>query len=150
MREYIKTNSEHPDFLAMNTALDAELRIRDGAEHAFYSQYNKIDKIKHVIIAMDEGKPVGCGALKPYGDDVVEIKRMFVREPHRGQGIASYVLSALEEWAKELKYDKCILETGVNQPEAIALYHKSKYTVIPNYGQYLNADNSVCFEKELG
>lgn len=45
---------------------------------------------------------------------------------------------------------KCVLETGIRQPEAIALYKRSGYVQIPNYGQYLNVENSVCFEKVLG
>jgi hypothetical protein len=55
----------------------------------------------------------------------------------------------LEKWTAELSYGKCILETGIKQPEAIGLYKKSGYTVIPNYGQYAGIENSVCFEKQL-
>jgi hypothetical protein len=55
----------------------------------------------------------------------------------------------LENWAGELSYAKCILETGKRQPEAIGLYKKNGYKLIPNYGQYAEAENSLCFEKEL-
>jgi GNAT superfamily N-acetyltransferase len=55
----------------------------------------------------------------------------------------------LEKWVKELSYSKCILETGKRQPEAIALYQKNGYHIIPNYGQYIGMENSVCFKKEL-
>ena len=65
----------------------------------------------------------------------------------RGQGVATEVLKALEAWATELNYTKCVLETGKKQPEAIDLYLKNGYAVIPNYGQYENVENSVCFEK---
>jgi len=41
------------------------------------------------------------------------------------------------------------LETGLRQPEAIALYNKSGYSVIPNYGQYAGKYNSLCFEKSV-
>jgi len=67
----------------------------------------------------------------------------------RGRGIAQMALAELEKWAAELGYKKCILETGKRQPEAIRLYEKSGYKIIPNYGEYLNIENSVCFEKEL-
>ncbi len=81
--------------------------------------------------------------------DTMEVKRMYVTVNYRGQGIASVVLKELEEWAAELNYDKCVLETGNKQPEAIALYKKNGYKIIPNYGQYKNVENSICFEKEI-
>jgi GNAT superfamily N-acetyltransferase len=74
---------------------------------------------------------------------------MYTQLAMRGQGVAAIVLSALEEWAKELGYSRCILETGYKQPEALALYKKSGYSVIPNYGQYAGVANSVCFGKSL-
>ncbi len=67
----------------------------------------------------------------------------------RGKGIASKILAELEIWATELFYEKCILETGKKQPEAIALYKKNGYNIIPNYGQYAGVENSLCFEKEI-
>lgn len=79
----------------------------------------------------------------------MEVKRMFVSPDQRGKGIASIVLVELEKWAAELKYNKCILETGIRQPEAISLYKKNNYKLIENYGQYINVTSSVCFEKEL-
>ena len=87
--------------------------------------------------------------MKLFGTDAMEIKRMYVPPEKRGSGIASKVLSELERWAGELSSLRCVLETGKKQPEAIALYTKSGYTRIPNYGQYIGKDNSVCFEKML-
>ena len=80
----------------------------------------------------------------------MEVKRMFVDLAFRGNGIASIILNELEKWAKELGYSGCILETGKKQPEAIKLYKKNGYAIIPNYGQYKQVENSVCFEKALG
>ena len=57
------------------------------------------------------------------------------------------ILAELETWAAELSFAKCILETGKRQPEAIGLYKKNGYKLIPNYGQYAEIENSVCFEK---
>lgn len=149
MYSIIKTNSENKAFQQLVIELDKELAIRDGDEHAFYDQFNKITTIKHVILVYEEDKAVGCGALKEYNADTMEIKRMYVPLDKRGQGIASLIVQALESWAKELGYSKCILETGVNQPEAIRLYKKNNYTIIPNYGQYAGMVNSVCFQKAL-
>lgn len=149
MYSIIKTNSENKAFQQLVVELDKELAIRDGDEHAFYDQFNKITTIKHVIVVFEKEIAVGCGALKEYNADTMEIKRMYVPLDKRGQGIASLIVQALESWAKELGYSKCILETGVNQPEAIRLYKKNNYTIIPNYGQYAGMVNSVCFQKAL-
>jgi len=142
-----RTDSTNPDFLALVRLLDTDLAIRDGADHSFYAQYNKVDMIKHAIVACENGKAVGCGAIKEIAPDAMEIKRMYTLPELRGRGIAVQVLNELEKWAAELGYKKCRLETGKMQPEAIALYTKCGYMVIPNYGQYAGIENSVCFEK---
>jgi putative acetyltransferase len=144
-----RTTSADPDFVALVRLLDADLAIRDGADHAFYSQFNKIDKINYVLIAYDDDVPVACGAIKEYSPVAMEVKRMFTSPEHRGKGAAMEVLTELESWAREMSYSACVLETGNKQPEAIALYHKAGYKVIPNYGQYAGIENSVCFEKKL-
>jgi GNAT superfamily N-acetyltransferase len=144
-----RANAEDPIFQSLVRELDAELKIRDGEEHAFYAQFNKIDKIKHVVIAYEMDMPVGCGAVKQYSPDTMEIKRMYVHRDKRGKGIASIVLAELEAWCRELGYIRCILETGITQPDAIRLYKKNNYRQIPNFGQYENAVNSVCFEKKI-
>jgi len=149
MLHLVRTTSDHPDFRALVPLLDQELRARDGADHAFYAQFNKIDAIRHVVVAYLDDVPTGCGAFKPYSDEQVEIKRMFVQPTHRGQGVAPAVLAELECWAQELGYHGCVLETGLKQPEAIRLYEKSGYHRISNYGQYSGVENSVCLEKAL-
>lgn len=146
----VRTDSANEDFRTLVTALDKDLAIRDGDDHAFFAQYNKIDNIAHVVVAYDGNEPVGCGAIKHYGPGTMEVKRMYVPPARRGRGIAGLVLGELERWAKELDYTTCILETGEKQPEAIRLYSKSNYSVIPNYGQYANVASSVCFEKRVG
>jgi len=74
---------------------------------------------------------------------------MFTLPNYRGKDAASLLLKALESWAKEMTYEKCVLETSKRQPDALALYSKNNYQVIPNYGQYIDVVNSVCFEKDL-
>jgi GNAT superfamily N-acetyltransferase len=145
----VRTSSDNPDFKELVKLLDAELAERDGADHPFYAQYNKIDKIKFAVVAYENGKPVSCGAIKEYSNDTMEIKRMYTLPESRGRGIAVKVLSDLENWTKELSFERCILETGKKQPEAIALYKKNGYKLIPNYGQYAEVENSLCFKKEF-
>ncbi len=129
--------------------LDAELAIRDGADHSFYSQFNKIDKIHHAVVCYENDEPIGCGAIKAFSNEAMEVKRMYVSPAGRNMGTASRILGELEGWAAEMGYSKCVLETGKRQPEAIALYEKNGYHRTPNYGQYVGVENSVCFEKTL-
>ena len=149
MISLIRTNSDNHDFIDLVKNLDAELAERDGIDHSFYSQFNKISKIKYVVLAYENDTPLACGAIKEYDTSTMEVKRMYVSPELRGKGIAAEVLFALENWAKELSYVKCVLETGKRQPEAIRLYEKCGYSRIPNYGQYIGIENSVCFEKKL-
>ena len=149
MIETLRTNSSNQDFIDLVKHLDADLAERDGQEHSFYARFNKIDKIKNVVVAYENGKPVGCGAIKEYAPNIMEVKRMYTPPECRGKGVASRILAELETWAAEMSYEKCILETGKKQPEAIRLYQKNGYTLIPNYGQYAEVENSVCFEKVL-
>lgn len=149
MINLLRTNSDDSDFRELIRLLDADLQIRDGAEHSFYAQFNKIDKIRHVVVAYQNEKAIGCGALREYTADAAEVKRMFVRPESRKQGVAGQILNELEIWARELNYSEAILETGIKQPEAIALYQKNGYEKIRSYGQYLNVENSVCMRKPL-
>ena len=144
-----RTTSEDEDFIALVEQLDTYLAVIDGDEHAFYNQFNKIDKIKHVIIAYQNDTAIGCGAIKELASNTMEVKRMFTSPAGRKKGVATTVLAALEEWASELGYKVCVLETGIKQADAISLYHKCGYQSIPNYGQYVGIENSVCFEKEM-
>jgi putative acetyltransferase len=145
----IRTTSANPDFIALVKELDAYLKIVDGADHDFYNQYNGIESLDYVVIAYKNNVAVGCGAFKPYQNTKAEIKRMYSQPQHRKLGVATQVLAELENWAKQLNYQSCILETGKRQTEAVAFYQKCGYQLIPNYGQYAQMDNSICFEKTL-
>jgi putative acetyltransferase len=144
-----RTDSTDADFRKLVTELDALLAILDGEEHAFYNSLNKIDHIKHAIVAYKDDQPVACGAIREYEPGSMEVKRMYTVPEMRGKGIAATVLTELENWAAGLGYKKCVLETGWRQPDAIHLYKKSGYSIIPNYGKYAGMENSVCFEKVI-
>jgi len=149
MIEIKRTNSKDTDFQYLVSELDKDLALRNGEANDLFTQYNKIDHIKNVIIAIVDNKPVGCGAMKEYDNETMEIKRMFVPIEMRGKAIAFEILNNLERWAREMNYSQCILETGNKMPEAIKLYEKSNYRIIPNYGQYENIKSSICFKKEI-
>ena len=142
-----RTDSSHSDFLKLVNQLDLELENMNGESNEFFNQFNNIEKIKHVVIAYINGEAVGCGAFKPYIDETVEIKRMFVSINKRGLGTAKALLLALESWARELEYKEAILETG--NPVAVKLYARCGYQVIPNYDQYIGIDSSICMKKNL-
>lgn len=142
-----RTNSRDPDFLSLVAELDAELAIRDGEEHAFYAQYNKVYAIDHVVVAYENDEAVACGAIKPFAAGVMELKRMYTKADCRGRGIAACVVSELERWAVELGSRQVVLETGKKQPEAIGLYQKLGYVQIENFGPYAGVANSVCFRR---
>lgn len=144
-----RVNSKNPDFIALVRQLDSYLTEVDGDEHNFYHQFNNIDTLQHVIVFYMDDIPVGCGAIKEFNSTTVEVKRMYVAPKSRGIGLGSKVLKELERWAAELNYTSCILETGKRQVEAIALYSKNGYQVIPNYSQYQGIENSVCFQKNV-
>lgn len=149
MIEIQRTDACDQEFMKLVKLLDSELSVRDGSEHAYYVQFNKVNNIRHVVVACLDGRYVSCGAIKEFGPGIMEIKRMFTLPEHRGKGMAAIILSELEKWALELSCHRCVLETGKKQPEAIRLYTKCGYSLIPNYGQYAEMENSVCFQKEL-
>ena len=146
---YIKTNSNDLNFIKLINELDQDLALKNGDKNDFFAQYNKINFIKHIIIAYQENEPIGCGAFKEFNDDTVEIKRMYVSLSHRRKGIAREILNQLENWAVEQKYSFAVLETGQQMKEAIYLYQSSGYKITTNYPPYENEPSSVCFKKKI-
>ena len=144
-----RTDSDNVSFRELVAMLDAFLAERDGEDHAFYAQFNKLDTIKNAVVCYADEEPIGCGAFKQYDETTVEIKRMFVKPSHRAKGAATKVLQELEKWAVENNFSAAILETVKSQPEAVALYTKNGYTIIPNFGQYKDVENSICMHKIL-
>lgn len=144
-----RTDSSNKDFQNLVQLLDADLAIRNGEDHAFYDQFNKIDAIKNCIVIYVDEIPAACGAFKKFDEETVEIKRMYTNPDFRKRGLATAIVKELEFWAKELNYTKAVLESSLEQNEALSVYEKSGYTRIPNYGQYIGIDKSVCYKKVL-
>ena len=144
---FTKTDSNNGDFQKLVALLDYYLKEINGENHSFFSKFNTIDTLSHVLVAYSDGKPVGCGAFKPFSEKEAEIKRMFVLEEFRGQGLGRKILKNLEYWAEESNFDFCILETSKDMPNAVKLYQKAGYSSIQNYGQYKDVESSVCMKK---
>ncbi|MGE8529242.1 GNAT family N-acetyltransferase [Chryseobacterium rhizosphaerae] len=144
-----RLDSTHPDFQNLVQLLDTDLAVHNGEDNAFFEQFNTIDKLKNCTVAYIDKLPAACGAFKELSDNTVEIKRMYTNPTFRKRGLASGILRELENWAKESGFEKAVLETSVDLKNAISVYEKSGFYRIPNYGQYIGIDNSVCFEKIL-
>ncbi len=144
-----RTDSSHEDFQALVKFLDADLALRNGEKQAFFNQFNKLDTINNCIVVYIDDVPAACGAFKKFDDETVEIKRMYTHPDFRKRGLATVIVKELEAWAKELNYRKAVLETSLKQNEAVSVYEKIGFTRIPNYGQYIGIDTSVCYTKSL-
>jgi putative acetyltransferase len=149
MIRIVRTSEVHEDYIRLAAMLDEFLARVDGPDHAFYADLNTQDPPRHVVLAYTNGGAVACGAIRPVDAATMEIKRMFVLPAWRGKGIGGLILAELEEWAAGLGADRCILETGSLQPEAIALYTRHGYQRIQNFGPFIGIVNSLCFEKRL-
>ena len=145
----IKTTSDNLDFHNLVYELDVHLTEFYGNKVKFFEKHNTVENIKNVILLFDGKNPIGCGGIKKYSNTVMEVKRMYVKPDYRGQGIASQILTSLENWALELGYSSTILETMKVKESVIKLYEKNGYKIIPNYGQYENVDESICMQKVL-
>jgi putative acetyltransferase len=102
------------------------------------------------VIATRGRKAIACGALRRIDDGVGEIKRMYVVPEERGRGVSRVVLTALEDEARNMGLSRLLLETGIRQLAAIALYERTGFERIPAYGEYvLSPETSVCMAKTL-
>lgn len=144
--QLIRTNSDNPDFKKLSALFDAYLVDIDGEEKDFFAFYNNV-YLDTVLVVYENSEVVGCGAFKKFDEHTAEIKRMFVHPNHRNKGIAKFVLTELELWANDLGFTSFILETSPKLTSAIAMYEKTGYQLIPNYGQYIGVENSICMKK---
>lgn len=107
------------------------------------------------FVAYLDGEAVATGAwrrraVRVFGTDLTaEIKRMYVPSAARGRGVARAVLAHLESNAARAGYEALVLETGIKQPEAIALYESSGYVRVPGFGHYRDSPLSRCFGKRV-
>lgn len=143
---------ESPLAYRLITELNAELTGRypeAGATHFRLDAAEVAPGFGAFFVASIDGEAVGCGAVRRIEDSVAEVKRMYVRTAARGRGIGGAILVALETEARALGVSRLVLETGVRQPEALALYRRFGFDVIPPFGEYVESPLSVCMAKDL-
>ena len=102
-----------------------------------------------VFIARDEGKAVGCGALKRHENGIGEVKRMYTRPSHRGRKIGAEIVQHIEALAREQGIERLMLETGDRHPAAWAVYERAGFTRCGPVLDYPDSKWSVFYEKSL-
>jgi len=106
-----------------------------------------------IIAVTGAGEPVGTAVVRwsPYatGHGAAEVKRLYVRPEHRGRGYSRVLMGGAEKVARAAGAVRVVLETGTEQPEAMALYAAIGYSRITPYGPYKDDPRSVCFGREL-
>jgi GNAT superfamily N-acetyltransferase len=101
------------------------------------------------LVARVGGVAIGCAGMRRHDDTTVEVKRMFVRPEHRRRGYARRLLAAIEDTARAQGFRRVVLETGLAQPEAIALYTSAGYQPIEGFGHYKDAPLARSFARPL-
>ncbi|QYR23498.1 GNAT family N-acetyltransferase [Paenibacillus sp. sptzw28] len=141
---------DNTDLARLIKKLDEDLLQRYPADEIFGVDFDdpNINEVAFIIAYSGE-IPVGCGAIRPIDDDSTELKRFFVEREYRNKGIAKQILSALEAKAKGLGFNCIRLEAGTKQPEALSFYIKHGYYEIDKFGEYIECESSLCYEKRI-
>lgn len=143
------TTPNRPDVITMINELDHYLGQLYPAESNHLLDISALMQPNiRFLVASHQNETVGCGAIRVQ-EDYAEIKRMYVKPSARGKGIASRVLDHLEMLARESGINTLRLETGISQPEALALYERRGYTRCAPFGDYTHDPLSLFYEKRL-
>jgi putative acetyltransferase len=141
---------EHPHAEELRAAQRADIVERYGGDFEPGHRPTAAD-IAVFVVAYDGETAIGCGAFRDLVDEqpTVEVKRMYVRPEYRGRKIGRLILRDLETRARDRGATRVRLETGTLQPEAVRLYEGAGYRPIPNFGDYVDAPASLCYERIL-
>jgi putative acetyltransferase len=145
-----RTSPRKPDARVLIGELDEYLNRLYSAERNYLLDLEALCAPEVTFfVARCGDESAGCGALRRIDETSGEIKRMYVRPRFRGKGIGRAILLALEAEARANGIARLVLETGVDQPEALALYERHQYVPCARYGEYRDDPTSVFFEKRL-
>lgn len=146
----------HPDAVLLIEEVQAEYVVRYGGRDE-----TPLDPLMFeppdgsFFVGYLDGRPVATGAWRRSAVEALgtartaEVKRMYVAPAARGRGLARRMLAHLESSAADQGAEAMVLETGLAQPEAIALYESSGYQPIPSFGHYKDAPLSRCYGRRL-
>ena len=148
---YLWTDGNHPAFRHFYAVTEGYYsRIVGGKENrAGFVPFNASAEIPFVLLAYRNGQAAGCAGLKPYSGTDAEVKRLWVEPACRKQGIASALMDQIENAARERGFHRVILQTRPIMPDAVALYTKRGYELIPNYPPYDHLEGAVCYANTL-
>jgi putative acetyltransferase len=148
--EFERVAPSHEVAAALIRELDDELARRYPLESIHGLHADELIAFPGIfLVGRCEGAAIACGAVRPLDPPMGELKRMYVRPPARRRGFARRLLEELERAARELDLSVLRLESGIHQPEAVALYEGAGYHPIPAYGEYIGNTYSRCYEKLL-
>jgi putative acetyltransferase len=107
----------------------------------------------HFFLARRSGEALGCGGVAFY-PGFAEVKRMFVRRPARGQGVADAIMDRLADAAQQSGRSLLRLETGDCQQAAVRFYRRYGFGFCPPFEPYCtmppeNIATSIFMEKKL-
>jgi GNAT superfamily N-acetyltransferase len=101
------------------------------------------------LVGLLDGVPVAMGGWRRLSETDAEIKRMYVTRAARRRGLARLILSELERTAAEAGLARLVLNTGPEQPEAVALYEQTGYEPIAGFGHYACHPHALFYGKAL-
>lgn len=149
MYEVVQAPFDHPDAIMLRNELRLGIASAYGRPDTEPGPPPTASDVEVFPLAYDDGKPVACGGLRPLTPDGAEIKRMYVAPTHRGTGLATLMLQALEEQAVARGITTIRLETGDGLHAATGFYEREGYTPIEPYGHYVGSALSRCYERQL-
>jgi putative acetyltransferase len=125
-----------PDVVALIRDLDAYQSALYPPESNHFLDIDALaaDDVRFVVARRD-GIAIGCGALR-VRDGYGELKRMYVHPRERGSGVGVRILATLESIARREHLPVLRLETGIAQPEALALYKAAGFSNCAPFGEY--------------
>lgn len=146
----VQVTPDSKDLASLIEKLDAYLLERYPVEDIFGLDFTdpNVNEVVFIIAYLND-VPIGCSAIRALDDNETELKRFFVEEAYRNKGIAKLLLDELEMRARNLHFKVIKLEAGEPQPEALRFYRKHGYYPIERFGEYVNSESSVCYEKKL-
>jgi GNAT superfamily N-acetyltransferase len=147
--EIVAVGFDDPRAAGLLADFGTDMGVRYPGGQGSHASGHDFDPPGTFLLALDAGTPAGCAGLRPHGAGEGEVKRLWVAPAGRGRGTARALLAALVAHARQQGWSRLVLETGLAQPEAIALYESEGWQPVPPYGQYREDSLCRCFALDL-